>query len=676
MAEIYGWAGKILRVDLTKGEVTDEPTLPKYQDVIGGTGIGYKVQWDEVPPEVDAFDPENRITFGVGPLTGSEAPGGSTRTLIVAKSPHVYEPFCPETSFATESSFGGRFGPELKYAGYDAVVIHGKSPDPVYLWIHDGVAEIKDAKHLWGLGPFQTTEKICEELGDSSVAVASIGPGGENLMRFAAILHRGRGDHGAGQGGFGAVMGSKKLKAIAVRAKEKGTGAINAAKKEEFYNVCVEANRLLACCSAMPGYSPHYKAGVDPLQTNLALQYTRYDVGSVLDAEQMAKYCVDRIGDCANRCGNVIEVPGIGRGTTWCMTQYYGFVGKMGAENFRFKFLCDEYGINTYEMWLLIPWLRKLYKEGLIDEESTGIALFKYPEKEFIETLLEGIAFRKGFGDTLAEGVARAFKKMGWFDRLSNEDVTEYMAIPELEGGPWSSYGGHGMCGHYDPRDYVVDGLLFAIHTRDPHDSTAHNNYTGLAFWSFLPMEYKEAIAEKIYGSKEAIHPDGKPRYCEAEAKAAVISQHRGHLLNVLTLCDWAWPCILSPYPDRNYMGDTSLESRLFSAMTGIKKSEQDLYKDGERIVNLARAVTIREMGTRNMRKEHDFLPDHYFLSRRGPWKTGVAPLDKGKFESLKGMYYKLRGWDENGLPTRSKLEELGLKDVADGLKQRGLLGK
>lgn len=676
MPEIYGWAGKILRVDLTKGEVTDEPTLPKYQDVIGGTGIGYKVMWDEVPPEADAFDPENRIVFGIGPLTGSGAPGGPTRTLVVSKSPHVYEPFCPERSLTTESSFGGLFGPELKYAGYDAVVIHGKSADPVYLWIHDGVAEIKDAKHLWGLGPYETGEKIKEELEDQGVAVAAIGPAAEKLIRFAAILHRGLGDHGAGQGGFGSVMGSKKLKAVAARGKEKGMGALNVAKKEEFYNACVEAERLLACASAMPGYSPHYKAGVDRLQASLGQEWRAYDCGSVLDPVQMSKYCVGRTGTCSNRCYNEIEVSGIGKGSVMCMTQYYGFVGEFGAEDFRIKYIADNYGIDMYELWLLIPWLRKLYKEGVVDEESTGIALFKYPGKEFIETLLDGIGLRKGFGDTLGEGVARAFKKMGWFDRLSDEDVTEYMAIPELEGGPWASYGGHGMCGHYDPRDWVVDGLLWAIHTRDPHNSYAHNGYIGLAFWSFLPLEKQEVVAEKVYGSKEAIHAVGQPRYSEAEAKAAVIARHRGYILNFLTLCDWAWPCTVVSYPERNYIGDTSLESRLFSAMTGIEKSEQDLYKDGERICNLARAVTIREMGTRNMSKDHDFLPDHYFLGKRGPWEKGSPPLDKGKFESLRGMYYKLRGWDEDGLPTRSKLEELGLKDVADGLEKRGLLGK
>lgn len=676
MAEIYGWSGKILRVDLTKGEVTEESTLAKYQDVIGGSGIGYKVIWDEVPPEADAFDPENRIIFGVGPLTGSGAPGGATRTLVVAKSPHVYEPFCPERSLTTESSFGGTFGPELKYAGYDAIVIHGKSAEPVYLYVHDGVAEIKDGKHLWGLGPYETGEKIKEELEDSEVAVAAIGLGSENLIRFGCILHRDMGDHAAGQGGFGSVMGSKKLKAVAVRGREKGIGALNIAKKEDYYAVCVEADRLLTCAGATPGYSPHYKAGVDPLETTLGLQYRRYDVGAVLDPVLMQKYRTGRTGTCSNRCYNEVEVSDIGKGSVMCMSQYYGFVGEFGAENFRIKHIADRYSINLYELWLLIPWLRKLYKDGVVDEEGTGIALFKYPEKEFIETLLDGIAYRKGFGDTLAEGVARAFKKMGQFEALSNEDVTEFMAIPELEGGPWSSYGGHGMCGHYDPRDWVVDGLLWAVHTRDPHNSYAHNSFIGLAYWSFLPLETQEAIAEKVYGSREAVHPGGQPRYCEAEAKAALIALRRGNLLNALTLCDWAWPCTISPYVEKGYMGDTSLESRLFSAMIGMEKSEEDLYQASDRIANLARAITIREMGTANMRKDHDNLPDHYFLGKRGAWKQGSPPLDKERFEDLKGMYYKLRGWDENGVPTRSKLEELNLKYVADDLENRCLLGK
>lgn len=228
---MYGWAGKILKVDLTNGTISEEPTIPKYQKFIGGVGIGFKVMWDEVSPEAGAFDPENRIVFATGPLVGSEAPG-ATRTLVVSKSPQVYEDRVPDKSLTTSSAFGGPFGPELKFAGYDAVIIHGRSAEPIYLWIHDGQAEIRDASNLWGLEAYETPRKIKEELKDGYIQVAATGPAGENLARMACIVSRGRGEHAAAQGGFGAVMGSKKLKAIAVRGTQ-GMAAINIAKPKQ-----------------------------------------------------------------------------------------------------------------------------------------------------------------------------------------------------------------------------------------------------------------------------------------------------------------------------------------------------------------------------------------------------------------------------------------------------------
>jgi len=669
---MYGWAGKILKVNLTNKTITEEPTIPKYERFIGGSGIGYKVMWDEVPPEAGPFDPENRIVFATGPLDGTEAPG-STRTLVTSKSPQVYEDRAPGKSLTTTSAFGGPFGPEMKFAGYDAVVVYGRSAEPVYLWIHDGQAEIKDASQLWGLDAFETTGKIKEELGPA-VKVATTGQAGENLSRIACIVSRGHGDHGAGQGGFGAVMGSKKLKAIAVRG-TRGIAAINIAKPKEFSDACGEAYHLLTQMAGNPR-AVSWKPGADPNVASHFWHWQRQDIGELCDPELIAQYRVGRTGCCPLLCYDDYKVPGVGSGSgaAMCIQYSYVFVGKRGVEDFLAKDLGDRYCIDMYEMYLMIPWIMGLFQRGIITEESTGIPFSAYPGEEFVNGLFHSIAFREGFGDTLAEGTARAAKKLGVLDALHKEELAQFCPIPAEFLIAWSSYGGHGFSGHYDPRNWIVDGLLWAVHHRDPHDSM--HNYIGLSYWSNLPVELQRAIAKEVYGSEEAAHSIGEPRYCQAEAQAAAIVQQRSCIKDALTLCDWCWPMLVSPYEDRTppFIGDTSLESKLFSSATGIEMTEAELNKAGERIYNLIRAVMVREMGTRDMRHDHDVLPDHYF-DHPCP-TTQSPPVDREKFDALLGMYYELKGWDEDGLPTRSKLEELDLGDVADELEKLGLLGK
>jgi aldehyde:ferredoxin oxidoreductase len=221
---MYGWVGKILRVDLTTGIISEVPTanyVPKY---IGGRGIGAKIHWDEITPAVGAFDPQNKLTFMTGPLVGTPAPSAS-RTTVQAVSPMTY----PEELYAS-STVGGHWGPELKFAGYDGIIIQGKSPSPVYLWIHDGLAEIRDAKHLWGLNTYDSQKAIWETHGKKT-RILTIGPAGEHLVRMAIILSDVSST--SGTPGYGAVMGAKNLKAIAVN----GTGGVPVAKPQELLDL-------------------------------------------------------------------------------------------------------------------------------------------------------------------------------------------------------------------------------------------------------------------------------------------------------------------------------------------------------------------------------------------------------------------------------------------------------
>jgi len=583
---MHGWAGKILKVDLTNRNATEEPTIPKYQRFTGGVGIGFKVMWDDVPPEVGAFDPENRIVFATGPLVGSEAPG-ATRIAVISKSPQVYEHSVPEKSLTTSSLMGGPLGPELKFAGYDAVVIHGKSADPVYLWIHDGQAEIRDASKLWGLDAYDTPRMIREELQDGYVQVAATGPAGENLVRAACVVSRGRGDHAAAQGGFGAVMGSKKLKAIAVRG-TRGIAAMSLAKPEEFRDIVKEALHLLTPLACNPN-SMFWNPGVDPHAASQFGHWQKVDIGKFMSPELKIHH-IGRTGDCPLLCYDQYDVPGIGRGAVMCSKYNAGILGVGSVDGFRAKDFGDRYCINVMDLHLMIPWLRSLYRKGVLTEEETGIPFSADPGEQFVRTLFNKIAFREGFGDTLAEGTVRAAKKMGIYDALCKEELAEFLAL--------------------------------------------------------------------------------------AEAQAAAIEAQRCCIKDALTTCAWSWPMYVSPYEKRTpaFIGDTSLESRLFSAATGIDTTEEDLNRAGERIHNLMRAVMVREMDTRDMRHDHDVLPDHFF-DNPSP-STKAPPVDREKFDGLMGIYYELKGWDQDGLPTRLKLEEMDLKDVADELEKHNLLGK
>lgn len=664
---MYGWAGKVLRVNLTDKTIAEETTIPQFSKFIGGSGIGFKVMWDEVPLEAGAFDAENAIVFATGPLVGTEVPG-ATRTLVVSKSPQVYEDTVPGKSLTTSSAMGGPFGPELKYAGYDAVIIHGKSSEPVYLWIHDGQAELKDASRLWGLDAYETPRRIREELQDGYVQVAATGQAGENLVRMACIVSRGRGDHAAAQGGFGAVMGSKKLKAIAVRG-TMGTATINIARPKEFRETVGQALHLLTALDCNPN-SMFWNPGVDPQSASLFGHWQRADIGKFMSPELRVHH-TGRTGDCPLACYDQYDVPGIGSGAVMCSKYSAGVLGVGSIDGFRAKDLGDRYCINLIELHLMIPWLRSLFQKGILTEERTGIPFSSDPGEEFLRALFHKIAFREGFGDTLAEGTVRAAKRLGVYEDLCKEELAAFLPIPAEFLAFWCSYGGHGFCGESDPRNWIAPGVFNAVHHREP----PLTSYMVLTYFSSLPIELQKAIGARVYGSEEAIQPKGQPKYCQAEARAAAVEAQHSCLKDALTTCAWSWPMYVSPYQERTpaYMGDTSLESELFSAVTGVDTSEQDLNTAGERIHNLMRAVMVREMGTRDMRRGHDVPPDHFF-ENPSP-SSNAPPLDRKKFDALMRTYYQLKGWDEDGLPTRSKLEELYLKDVADELERRGLLG-
>ncbi|MFQ6076672.1 MAG: aldehyde ferredoxin oxidoreductase N-terminal domain-containing protein [Candidatus Bathyarchaeia archaeon] len=658
MTELYGFAGKILRVDLTNGKISIEDTT-KYAPRFMGLGIGLKVMWDEVPPETDPFDPENRLILCCGPLVGTKAPS-SGRTEVVSKSPHTWP-----KALTTRSGFGGYWGAELKSAGYDAIIAQGKAEDPVYLWIKDENVEVRDAKKLWGLDTYATQDEIRRELGDPDVQIATIGPAGENLSRVASIIHDT--GHGAGQGGFGGVMGSKNLKAVAVR----GTGSVKMARPKELAE-CVKKTRPLLTMDGRSKLSPFWIPGVDEHDVKDEGCLGRYNRAK---DQPIEPYVKEQVGcsECPICCFVYYEVPDLRPARMTCVQFGLGMETKDPRVQAYAHQLSDGYGINGFEMSIIRNLCNYLLEKGYMTEEEMGIPWSEAGTWECVDALYKSIAFRRGFGDLLAEGAFRTAEKLGVLDEI-------------LKGaGKGCGFGCHGLSVHYEPRDWVALGLQWCMDAR--MNVSLHHDTTHVVYWSAVPWENQKEIARFYYGSDKVFgEGPNMPLYCKEEAYHAHIVKIEGFAMGSLTLCDWAYPNIVSPYEESldgrpPFAGDPSIPAKLLSHVMGIETTLEDVRTIGERCWNLQRALIVREWGTRDIRGEHDTLPGYFFAippseePPRFPRKE-PKPLDKEGFERLKDYYYEISGWDvKTGLPTRKKLEELDLKEVADELEGLGLLG-
>jgi len=547
MRELCGWVGKILRVDLTNGQIGEEETAP-YTRFVGGRGLGLKVIWDEAP-RARAFDEENRLILATGPLTGTPTPGGG-RCTVVSASPQTY----PREQ-VTNSSMGGFWGAELKFAGYDAVIIQGRSREPVYLWISDGRAGLRPAGELWGLDTIETQKLLQREL-NMQAEIVCIGPAGENRGRGACIFH-GTG-HAAGQGGFGAVMGDKGLKAIAVR----GTGRIRVADPDAFAAAIAHTRRLV-------GTGAHW-----PLPTEAFWLYHQ-DPHDLSRQAYRSSYVLQRrpwISEggyatvhkntscfgCPVACYNYLYMAkaGLYGGGDYICAMWYGEA--KDETNWIAKQLCDRLGINAYEPMVCADWLTWLHQEGRISEESTGLPLCDRPSARFASALLHQMAYRKGIGATLAEGMPRAAERLDILQAMMTEEAL--------------MYGGHGMRTHWGPRDWsMVQDLVWAVENRDPNQ----HDYPGLTApgygWdSAAGISWEELalpIAEAHFGSPLAISSAGtRGPYHPVKARFAAFIHRRGCLKDSLPLCDWQFPIYVSPLKERTppYCGDLTVESRLY----------------------------------------------------------------------------------------------------------------
>ena len=698
MGKFGGWAGKILRVDLSSGKIWTEDTIGQYKDYLGGTGIGYKVFWDEVAPGVKPFDPDNRIVFGVGPLAGTGAPCNG-RTAIT-----TLWPTCWPQALVASGHMGGYFAAELKYAGFDAIIIQGKSDRPVWLEIVDSRVSIRDAKMLWGQGIRRSSAEIGRQMG-SRASVAAIGQAGENLVPMAVVIN----SYSHSAGGVGAVMGSKNLKAIGVL----GTGSVRIAGNKEDWEKAVKMhlsllganNQHVVPNSPQPwaefygpsrwlasrgrkwgSASPEIDTGsCDPHDLN-RIAY-RTNMAAFFLGERAWQFTVRGNGcaSCPIRCHTMIKVPSVSSkygipeiGQNTCS----GLV--LGREFFK-SFPDGPRGQTAIEACMvgmnladdLGVWenygqlqrdFKQLYYSGVIKDKIGSAEFRSYSwdtyekgDPAFLFNLLPRIARKDGeLATALGLGTGHHLERWG----ISEKDWQQDQKL---------AYWKMGHPKHHSNEDGGQCGVLINTQYNRDAQCHSHSNFTR----NGLPIHVQKRLASEIWGSEDAV--DALASYSPMniyKARMAKWSLLRKELHDSLSLCNWMGPWIASPLRERNYRGDDSIESVLYSLATGDRKTRAELDEVAERIFALHRAVTIRAMGTIDMRSQHDTVPDWVFTDPDGksPFTPGTNRMDRDDIELAKDMYYREMGWDEKtGSPTRSTYMRLGLTDVADKLSASGL---
>lgn len=653
---LYGWTGTIAKIDLTSGTVTRVPTMDYAERFIGGRGMNAKLHYDEVPPGVSAFDPQNRLTIMTGPLTGTIAPT-SGRVEVGGKSPQTF----PDETY-TVSSFGGWWGPELKYAGFDGLIIYGKSPKPVYLHIRDGRIQIRDAAHLWGKDIFATQEMLWKELGEGrKPQILAIGPAGENMIRFAIMMHGSASV--SGQGGFGGVCGSKNLKAIAVR----GTGYVEAARPKELMDVSYEMNRWIYRADQRPvkwtNIASFHRIGWSFFQGQKVKgwkwlkEYTRK--AEACHACPLACRVFSRIKDSAGR-----------HGSAKCNQFWYE---KYDVERhkditevfYKAAKTADALGVNAFELIGMIPWLQALSENKIVTKEDTNLPMEEVGTLDFAQKLLSMITYKEGFGKILAEGSPRAAELIG-------RGTQKY--LPHMN---------RGFAHHWDPQLWSPQALFWALETRHPV-SSIHAMYWVFRMYvqelwpaaGFASPDDVVAWSNELFGSEKAIDYSDGNFYDPIHARVAKWIREYDVARRSMILCSYGpTPLFFSSYSSAPHytvpLRSPELESRLFTLVTGtdLVPDGAALIATGQRIINLERVIAAREGRTR----EQDTLSDYLFSKKKkgevtGPGGKAITverALDKSKFESLKDEYYRINGWDTaTGHPGRETLDSLNLKDI------------
>lgn len=609
---MHGWAGRVLRVNLTTGVAAAEPLREDWaREFIGGRGLADRYLYDGMDPAVDAFSPDNMLIFATGPLTGTNTSCGA-RYMVVTKG--------ALTGAITTSNSGGFFAPELKFAGYDMVLVTGRAPEPVYLWIYDDLVEIRSAAAVWGKGTFQAEDAIRAEVGIADARVAGIGPAGENLVRFACVIndkHR-----AAGRSGVGAVMGSKNLKAIAVR----GTRGVSIARPLEFMKAVWDQHHRMRVSVDRQNFSELGTAPtIDVINAVGGLPTRNFREGQFEESDQLNGNAIKNTRMIRNKacfactiaCGRVTHLPGdaadkyavtthprnwriIGEGpeyeNAWSLGADCG-VGDLDAV-IKANWLCNDLGMDPISMGATLAAAMELFERRVLSEKRTGMPL-RFGSAEALIRMTEATAYRDGFGDDLAEGSLRMGRRLRHTEVFMGVKGQEFPA--------------------YDPRGFQGMGVAYA---------TCNRGACHLRAWT-PALELGDPTRQHTTA--------GKAEWVIAEQNKSTAHDNTG-------------VCLFT-----GFAGSTHHDLiAMLAAATGVEYTEEAFLRVGERTWNLEKLWNLRA----GLKKRDDTLPKRLLADGQpaGPSKGVTVSLD-----AMLPEYYQLRGWSKSGKPTQRKLKQLGL---------------
>jgi aldehyde:ferredoxin oxidoreductase len=603
------YQGRILRINLTKNKVAKEHlanTLIRHY--LGGKGIGTRLLFDELKPDTDPLGPENKLIFATGPATGT----------IMPHKGHIVCYKSPLTGIYGSSSSGGFFADELKQAGYDILVVEGRAEKPLYLWISDENVELKSAAHLWGRNTFETNNMLKEELGDEEIKVARIGVAGEKLVRFASITN----DYSrmAGRCGPGAVMGSKNLKAIAVR----GTSAVEVAKIDDLIEFM---KQFLKAVKETPATAVSYPTwgtagGIDGANLQGVFPTRYWHKGMLEGYEKINGETIRRrivVKDkachtCPVNCSKMVQVKeGSYTGTVLEGPDYetlysLGGLVEINDVNFIVKAneVCDRLGIDTMAAGNVVALAMDCYDKGILTRKDMDDVELIFGNKEALIQMLEKIGYRDSFGNILAEGVKEAARIIG----KGAEKLAVHVKGLEPAG--------------YDPRGMKGCALGFAVSDRGACHMTG----------SIYTYEMRGTIDRLVYKGKPAFLKDLEDRFAVCDTMVFC------RFLRDVT----PWDTIKQVIP----------------LVAGFELKEAELKAVGERIVDLARAFNVRE----GIRRKDDCWPERFYKEPLPDGGSKGQVIDRDEFDKMLDEYYELRGWDKNGVPRKEKLQKLKLENT------------
>ncbi len=648
----YAETGINLEIDLTRGNIERVKTDPRDTELyLGGLGTNAKILWDRVPPEVEPFSPDNLLIFGTGLLCGTPATG-CNRTIVSTIS--------PQTRLMAFSMMGGFWAPELKYAGYDKVIFRGKSPELVYLWINNDKVEIRDASHLKGKGANETAELIRRELKEPKAQVAAIGLAGENKVYFASVE---QGRSSASRGGIGAVMGDKGLKAIVVR----GTNDINVAQPAEFMELCNEVLDFIKYREKNPiqGVIPILAVLGSPQEMAIHDEKWHTENFSWGNARHRRKgFWTDEVSkdwketmdtmrtrliscyNCPMKCGATISPPGQPTYMMKCFSKLTYTLAAMSDLDFGLRIAqrATEYGVDGYSAPQVMAFAIELYENGILtDDDMPG---FPTDSEGRFYWLLDRIVRREGIGDILADGTYWAAKKIGkGADAYAHNNIKKHEQLP-LKLSMLNPIYFLMFCTGEKINITQIEGQF----PQAPFPKREHREEF-VKDWFHVPDEkFKQYFLDW-----EPRGENSMPYYPTVDMTCEIVDwQERMHYIDdALGMCSGLSSFHLKPpYHIHNF-------PKFISSGAGIDMDEAKLTQAAKRYRTLVRAINIR----RGMRRKDEKPPEDH-------WKKRFPELEK----ELLDTYYKFKGWNNQGIPTKESLHELGLDYVGEDFVKRGIL--